>query len=211
VSHIRNKFTVAVDVDEVCADLLGTWLMVYNREHGTKLLPEDIKGWDIGPFLLPGTKDRFYELLRSKYLYDNVIPIPYARQAVQEIRSMGHRVIFVTACTRGTVESKLHWLENWGFINPDKHKDDYIPVTDKYLIRADFLFDDRPLNVREFTKAGGCGVLIRREHNSHETWNGLSLPSLREAPDFIRSFVPGTLHQCAGSLTSSEGGSNDKQ
>ena len=181
-----KPWTLAVDVDEVCADLLGTWLSFYNIDHKTRLLAEDITSWDITPFLNPGTKDRFYAYLQMSSLYQQVLPIPYARRAVNQLRADGHRVLFVTSCFPGTIEAKRDWLVRWGFLPKDSSVD-FLPVQDKALIRADYLFDDRPENVAEFARYGGRGVLVRREHNLAMNWpEAYTISSLKDAPAWLR-------------------------
>ena len=40
--------TVAVDVDDTCVVLVGTWLDRYNQDYNDNLKPEDITDWNIG-------------------------------------------------------------------------------------------------------------------------------------------------------------------
>lgn len=161
---------VAFDVDDVCADLIGEWCRRINILTGEALTIEDILSWDIGNFTKLD-KDRLYSILHEPDLYGKILPIPKARAAVREIRAAGHRVIFVTACTPGTEQAKLAWLHCWGFFE-DKATlrgcaQDFFPVQDKSLIRADILFDDKIDNVLSFK---GHGVLVRRPHNAMEAW-----------------------------------------
>lgn len=158
---------VAIDVDEVCADLLGEWLRRYNQEFGDSLLPEDCTDWDLTKFVVPQAKDEIYKYLTLPYLYDYVKPIEGARDACTVIRRMGHRVVFVTAGHPTTANSKYLWLVKYGFFrgvgSPER---DFFPMVDKSLIRAAYLFDDSPKNVRGFP---GHSVLVTRAHNESDT------------------------------------------
>lgn len=174
---------VGVDVDEVCANLLGEWLRRYNDDYADNLLPEDITGWSLGPFVKQEAKNKVYDILREPNLYGNILPIHGARKAVREIRGMGYRVVFVTSCVPHTTEQKRDWLLKWGFLTKATKDEDFAPVTDKSLIRAHYLFDDRPKNVLEFP---GIGVMVTQAHNA-----AVNCPyrvnSLADAPAFLRN------------------------
>lgn len=154
--------TLAVDVDETVADLLGPWLARYNRESGDTLLPEMLDGWDMGKQVREGWADRLYEFLTPD-LYDTVLPIPGARTAVEVLRLMGHRVVFVTSCVRNTADAKLNWLIRWGFLENRRFQPDFVTASDKRLIRADALADDRTEAVDSFP---GMGFLVAQPHNA---------------------------------------------
>lgn len=177
---------VALDVDEVCADLHSEWLRRYNEDSLDSLLPEDIKTWEIERYVKKGWEEKIFDYLQDHNLYTSVLPMPWARTAIEQLREDGHRVIFVTACIPGTELKKRRWLEWWGFLTAAQ---DFVVTTDKSLIRADFLFDDRPENVESFK--GGIGVLVVRPHNEGSSWHGNRVQSLRYAPQFVRDATRG--------------------
>jgi 5'-nucleotidase len=177
-----KTLTIAVDVDDVCADLLGTWLKRYNVEYGDTLLPEDIKEWDMTASVKKECGARIYNFLHDQTLYDEVLPMQGARTAVYELLALGHRVIYVTACVQSTMDRKLDWLLRWGFLTRKNYRTDFIAAGDKSLVMADYLFDDRPENVKTFR--WGRGVLVRRPHNRDFEWVN-TVSSLAAAPEFI--------------------------
>lgn len=173
--------TIAVDVDEVCANLLSEWLRRYNEDYVDSLLPEDVTDWDLSRFVKVPS-ERLYAYLQHPTLYAHVHPIEGARGAVCEMRSMGNRVVFVTACQPNTSHQKYDWLHRWGFFKgDDSPEQNFAPVVDKSLIRADYLFDDAPKNVLTFP---GHAVLVERAHNRKVSFP-YRIPALSAAPAYI--------------------------
>ena len=89
------KKIIAVDVDDVVANLVHEWLRLYNFEYGDTLSEEDIKTWSIGSYTRIG--DEMYEYLNIPELYNRVFPIVDSRSGVDTLRRLGFRVVFVTA------------------------------------------------------------------------------------------------------------------
>ena len=158
-----QKLTVAIDVDEVCAQLYDEWLRRYNRDYEDNLRFEDITSWEISSFVKPKAKKAVFDYLREPDLYKKVQPYPGAKKAVEFLRFFGHRVLFVTSCVRGGFDSKAEWLVEQGFLPDDQRSlKDFVPCSDKSLIRADVLVDDGVHNLETFPK---WKVLVSRPHN----------------------------------------------
>ena len=62
-------YTIAIDVDDVTADLVSVWLDKYNLDHNNSLSEKDIKTWDIGSHTKIG--DKMYEYLK----YNQIKPM----------------------------------------------------------------------------------------------------------------------------------------
>lgn len=180
-----RPLTLAVDVDEVCAGLLGEWLRRYNVDYDDNLTTDEATEWDMTKVVKPECGQDIYRFLTPD-IYDHVLPISGARQAVYELLAMGHRVVYVTASRElYSAIAKRAWLLRWGFLSPANVQRDFIPANDKSLIRADMLFDDRFENVASFP---GCGVLISQPHNAKApAWH--RLPSLAHAPAFVKAHL----------------------
>ena len=175
--------TVAVDVDEVVAALLPEWLRRYNEEYGDNLTVDELDRWELDECVRPECGKDIFKYLRDPDLYRYVQPIPGARPAIYKMLAWGIRVIYVTSCPVGTVELKRDWLLRYGFLTPANALRDFCPVSDKSLIRADYLFDDRPENVAAFP---GYGVLVRQPYNKNVEHRFRAIDSLAEAPRLIR-------------------------
>ena len=154
---------IAVDVDDVCADLLGEWLNRINRDYQylqPKRTREDVTQWDMSGLVPDG--ENVYQYLQEPDLYDHVRPIPGALQAVLALRAAGHRVIFVTSCVKGQYDAKERWLVEHGFLDDAYSQPDFYPAKDKSLIHADVLIDDGAHNLATFK---GHKILIDQPHN----------------------------------------------
>ena len=60
-----TKLTVAVDVDDVCADLLTEWLYRYNLEYEDNLTVADVDRWDLSEQVKPECGKKIYNYLRD--------------------------------------------------------------------------------------------------------------------------------------------------
>lgn len=163
---MNNKtFTIGIDVDDVLAALLNEWLRRYNFDFSDNLQSEDIKQWDLVPYVKEECGKRIYEYIEDPTIYDNIEPIENAWWGVNCLRQFGHRVIFITSSTQGHAGRKYRWLQEHNFL---PNRKDYIEAEDKSLICINYLVDDRPLNVE---KSKGVGVLFSKPHNLYFDWN----------------------------------------
>jgi len=163
------SLVIAVDVDDTVANLVDPWLARYNRDFNDTLAKESITSWDIASFTKPVCGKDIYRYLDDPTLYDDVEPIPGALLAIDDMRILGHRVIFVTSAVQKASGRKLEWLRKHGFLSTlvtERVDKDYVECHDKSLVRADVLIDDRYENVKNFP---GKAILFTQPWNAHET------------------------------------------
>ncbi len=151
------KKIIAVDVDDVVADLVNEWLRKYNEDHHDSLKEDDILTWDIASYTKIGSK--IYEYLKRRDLYDNVVPILGASWGIEKLREFGFRVIFVTNSTPEHSGVKYEWLKKYKMISS---RDDYVEAADKSLILSNYLIDDNPKNIINFK---GQGTVFTKSWN----------------------------------------------
>lgn len=180
---MNPKHIIAMDVDEVCADLHTEWLYRYNLMAGDTMLPENVKSWEIEKYVKSGWESRIFDILEDPHLYDRVMPMPNARSSIYELLAAGFRVVYVSSCYPGTEGHKRDWLVRWGFLTKKNAMLDFVATPDKSLIHAGYLFDDRPENLHHFR---GVGVLMDRPHNRHADWQGFRIADLRDALNIVR-------------------------
>lgn len=163
--------TIAVDVDEVVANLHDEWLRRYNNDYNDDLTKEEIKTWFISNYTKPECGEKMLHYLHDPDLYDNITPIEGALDGINYLRSQGHRVIFASSCVYGSEMPKLNWLFNKKFLKRDPKNDtckDWISIADKSLIRTDMLIDDRYTNCTGFMKSGGFVSFLFDAHTNQQ-------------------------------------------
>lgn len=160
-----RPLTIAVDTDGVTADMYTELFRLYNQEYDDKVTIEsamvgyDHSTWNIKPEC--GAKILNYFDLPT--LYNNVNPVDGALDGVEYLRNLGHRVVFNSASPIDRGDDKLKWLIRQGFLKKGKtFNHDWMVVSDKSLINADLMIDDRPENLQKFR---GPGIIFDWPYN----------------------------------------------
>lgn len=141
---------IALDCDSVIIDLMTPWLNAYNKDFNDNLTINKITDWNLDQFVRPECGKYIYNYLKDRSLYDNAQPIIGALKGIQRIREMNHRIVYATTSTPEQSGRKYLWLFEHGLITS---MNDYIEITDKNLIDADLLLDDRYENAKSFYKS----------------------------------------------------------
>jgi 5'(3')-deoxyribonucleotidase len=171
-----RKQIIAVDMDEVIADALGEHLLRYNRDFPQDfpqpVTPADLQGkwlWDYVP-------QHRLKALENYILSDDffrVLGVMQDAQRVLERLQDRYEVYIATAAMEvpRSFTAKYHWLaEHFPFI-PTTH---IVFCGNKSILRADFLIDDNPRQLRLFEgSAMGDhkpeGILFSSPANAHVT------------------------------------------
>jgi 5'(3')-deoxyribonucleotidase len=151
--------TLAIDVDEVIAQLVPTWVGELRRRHPECPDPHTPAwtSWQVTDQIPEKYHDILFEILDEPTLYDTVEPVPGALEGIQALRAMNYRTVFVTSASNGHAGAKLRWLVKHGFLDTHKFQRDYVECYDKTLIYADMILDDRPRTCHDFVKEHGVG------------------------------------------------------
>ena len=180
---MTNKI-IALDVDGVVADLLTNWLRWYNLDYNDNLKPEEITRWETWEFTKPECGKKIIDYLKNPHIYDHVLPTLGAVEAISKLRMGGYRIIYATVTPIETTGVKYEWLKKFNLID---HMRDYIEVTDKGLIRANVLVDDKPENLDHFL---GTGILFSQPWNAGRfEGRGYCAHGWREVVDIIQTKV----------------------
>lgn len=159
--------SIAIDVDQVVADLHTEWFRLYNIDYNDTLTNDDIIEDQIDQFVKAECGIKIRDYLAMHTLYDNIKPINGALEGVQYLRNLGHRIVYASSCVVGTGDDKLNWLVKHGFtkINPEyKTCNEWVVASDKSWINADIMIDDRPKNIKAFK---GVGVVFDAPYNKN--------------------------------------------
>jgi 5'(3')-deoxyribonucleotidase len=150
--HSPERKIIAVDMDEVIADALGEHLTRYNRDfandQSAALTLEDLRGrrlWQVAPAHLHPTVDSY---LREADFFRVLQVMPDAQRVLERLQSR-YEVFIASAAMEvpTSFAAKYDWLaEHFPFI-PTSH---IVFCGDKSILRADYLIDDNPRQLRLF-------------------------------------------------------------
>jgi 5'(3')-deoxyribonucleotidase len=151
---------VAIDMDEVLADTLAEHIARYNRDHGEAITKADLEGkwlWDIVSI---DRHERLEGYLRSEDFFED---LPVIADSQHVLRAMAERyeVYIATSAMEfpNSFGPKYRWLlRHFPFLDP-RH---FVFCGDKSILKADYLIDDQPRNLRVFA---GRGILFTAPHN----------------------------------------------
>ncbi len=156
------KKRIALDMDEVIADVLSKYLDLYEQKFGHRLSKESF--WGKKLYDMHEEAIVLREHLFEKGFFRDLKVIEGSQEGVRKL--MEHYEVFITTAAqefRNSFEDKYDWLrEHFPFI-PWKN---VIFCGDKSIIRADYMIDDHVHNLETFH---GKGLLYTASHNVHET------------------------------------------
>jgi 5'(3')-deoxyribonucleotidase len=152
---------ICVDMDEVMADALGEHLLRYNKHYGEQITTADLDGkwlWDVV------STDRHPVLdsqLRSEDFFEVLEVMPESQRVMKRLQK-NYEVFIATAAMEvpTSFQQKYRWLEKHFPFIPTSH---IVYCGDKGILRADYLIDDNPRQLRRFQ---GEGILYSSPHNA---------------------------------------------
>jgi 5'(3')-deoxyribonucleotidase len=155
------KPRIALDMDEVIADVVPKFLDFFEMEHGRR--PEKSEWWGKKIYQL---EDAFHirERLHEKGFFADLPVMENSQEVVQWLHEH-YEVFVVTAATefRNSLVDKFDWLhQHFPFISWKK----FVLCGDKTIISADYMIDDHVYNLEKFK---GKGLLYTASHNIGET------------------------------------------
>jgi 5'(3')-deoxyribonucleotidase len=159
--HIHGRRVIALDMDEVIADVIPKFLDFFERDFGYR--PERAAWWGKKIYQLPHAEHLRGYLQEPGFFAD--LPVMEGSQAVVEWLCGHFEVFAVTAATefRNSLTDKYDWLERHF---PSIGWKRLVLCGDKRIIRADYMIDDHAWNLAGFQ---GKGLLYTASHNLDET------------------------------------------
>jgi len=158
LSGVRKR--ICVDMDEVMADAVAEHLKRYNLEFGERITVADLEGkwlWDV---VETSRHAKLEGYLRSEDFFAVLGVMPEARRVMKALQAE-YEVFIATAAMEvpTSFTAKYEWLgRNFPFIEASH----IVFCGDKSILKADFLIDDNPRQLRRFS---GQGVLFHSHHN----------------------------------------------
>ena len=152
---------IAVDMDEVIADTVAEHLTRYNRDYNGNITKADLRGKWIWDVVAIDRHPRLEEYLRSDDFFDVLDVIPDAQRVLLRLQQQFEVFIASAAMEVPTsFNAKYRWLERHF---PTIPATNIVFCGDKSILRADYLIDDNPRQLRRFEARFG------RELRSHES------------------------------------------
>ena len=147
-------------MDEVIADTVAEHLIRYNRDYNGNITKADLRGKWIWDVVAIDRHPRLEEYLRSDDFFDVLDVIPDAQRVLRRLQQQFEVFIASAAMEVPTsFNAKYRWLERHFPTIPATH---IVFCGDKSILRADFLIDDNPRQLRRFS---GAGILYDAPHN----------------------------------------------
>jgi 5'-nucleotidase len=155
-----GKKRIALDMDEVIADVTPKFLDLYERDFGER--PPREVWWGKKIYQLPNAAHIRGYLQEPGFFAD--LPVMEGSQGVVKWLTEHFDVYAVTAATefRNSLIDKLDWLDrHFPFIGWQR----LVLCGDKRIIQADYMIDDHAWNLEHFK---GKGLLFTASHNVDE-------------------------------------------
>lgn len=145
-----KTLTILCDMDGIIVDLFRYWLDCIERDHGVKVLPEEITRWDMhkcGALNELGAA-KVYAYLQQPGFFRNAPALPGALDGLQRLLRLGHKVVIVSSPSGPiSAKEKLEWLaEHAPFLKPA----DIMLANQKTLVCGDVLIDDHPKTLVDY-------------------------------------------------------------
>lgn len=152
---------IAIDMDEVMADVQPKFLDIYEREFGERIDPQRYQGGKI--YDLDGAA-HIRNSLHEKGFFRDLPVMPGSQEVIRELMET-YDIFIVTAAMefRASFEDKYDWLQDHFPFIPWRN---VVFCGDKSIINADFMIDDHVRNLLSFQ---GKGLLFTASHNVDET------------------------------------------
>lgn len=156
-----SRKRICVDMDEVMADAVAEHLLRYNRDHQAAITTHDLHGkwlWEVVPHEHHAALEAYF---RAEDFFAVLAVMPHAQRVLAALQEQ-YEVFIATAAMEvpSSFAAKFQWLEtHFPFISPSH----IVYCGDKAILRADFLIDDNPRQLRRFQ---GEGILYSAPHNA---------------------------------------------
>lgn len=151
---------ICVDMDEVMADTLTEHLRRYNQEFDEQVTTGDLVGkglWEVAPL------DRQAQLrafLDAEDFFEDLPLMPGSQEVLKRLSTQYEIFIATQAMVvPNSLGPKYRWLQRHFPFIPPTH---YVFCGNKSILRAEYLIDDLPRNLRLFE---GQGLLYTAPHN----------------------------------------------
>lgn len=150
---------IAIDMDDVIADPLPKHLALFNEKYNENITIEDLQGRYLTE-VRPELHKEILNILDEPTFFHDLDVIADSQEVIKELSQ--HYEIFIATAAMYLPSSfiaKFEWLkEHFSFLN----ERNFVFCGDKSIIKADYLIDDNPNYLKEFS---GQGILFSNPYN----------------------------------------------
>lgn len=160
---MENKIRLAIDMDEVLADTIDKFIEVYQRDHQTELLLEEMKGKEFHELLPDTLSHSWRDYVNAPGFFRDIKVMPGAQEVVRELYDKYDLYVVSAAMEfRNSLIDKFDWLaEYFPFISWKN-----IIFCGNKIVDVQILIDDR---IRNFAGFDGRKILFSSPHNYYIT------------------------------------------
>ena len=98
---------IVIDVDGVLNNLMSAVLDVYNKQHKTSFVLNDITTYNLENCFDPKVAKRMKDIFNHPTIWDKVKPITEAQECLDKLINKGHQVYLVTDNCPDTYDEKV--------------------------------------------------------------------------------------------------------
>lgn len=136
---------IGIDLDDVCWNMLESWISRHNEITEDDVKLSDIKGWDIMNYIKKGSHGMMFYILEQLDFWETVQPKELSQFYLKKLIDDGYEIYIITATSYKTFHLKMkRFIDLFPFIDPKN----VIVAHNKQLIDVDLLIDDNPENLR---------------------------------------------------------------
>jgi uncharacterized HAD superfamily protein len=153
---------IAVDLDDVLADSLASFIKFYNKHYDKTLKYEDFTAYTLNEIKGMPIEDekKILEHYDDSEEFDNIQPMNGAIEAIEKL-SKKNKIIIVTSRTRDKQEKTKKWVEKFlkniadiHFIRANYSEHNKTKAETCKMIKADVLIEDNPKYAKDCAKNG---------------------------------------------------------
>lgn len=170
---------IAVDLDEVIADLISSVIMFHNEKYGTKLERSHFFSYHYEK-VWGGSKDEAVEKVREFFKSDhflNILPIHGAYETLLFLKNQGHEFFIVTGREDYTKDFTKAWVDKYfpDIFSGIYHTNAYVEGNSRIKkslvctqIEAELIIDDDMMHIMDCLESGIKVIVFDNPWNQGE-------------------------------------------
>lgn len=169
---------IGIDLDEVIADSLNSFLEFHNDTYGTSLTRKQFYCYEVWKILGEAPEEtiqKFYDFYKTHY-FDNVKPVAGSVEGIEKL-SKNHKLMVITARPKNISKKTEKWLDKYftdkfsaiHFTNSYSLQGEEIKKSELcQKLEVDVLIEDSPYNAKECISNKTKIILLDRPWNETE-------------------------------------------